>query len=125
MASLTDMQNTIIEQLKRGEFVQGMEEFYAEDAVNEEASGAKTVGKRAIIENEKKILEGVAAFHGVTVHAAAAHDDGNGNGVTFMEYSVRVDLKDGGTFNPDQVQVTRWENGKAKHIRFYYDPAKL
>ncbi len=34
-------------------------------------------------------------------------------------------LKDGSTFNAKQAQVMDWKNGKATHIRFYYDPSKL
>lgn len=36
-----------------------------------------------------------------------------------------VDMKDASTFNPRQVQVTRWKDGTATRICFYYDPAKL
>ena len=125
MSSILEKTQAMMEQIQQGEFIQGMEDFYADDAVNEEATGAKTVGRQAIIENEKKFLEGVAAFHGVSVHAVGGLETSPGNGVTFAEYSIRVDLKDGKTFNPDQVQVTRWENGQAKHIKFYYDPAQL
>lgn len=125
MKSLLENQKAIMDQLVAGEFVQGMEEFYAEDAVNEEANGDQVVGKANIIANEHKILEQVAAFHGCTVRSIGANDDGSGNGTTFAEYELKVDMKDGSTFNPKQVQVTRWENGKAKHILFYYDPAKL
>lgn len=126
MKALIEIQKTILEQLQAGEFVQGMEEYYAEDAVNEEASGDRVEGKANIIANERKILEGVAAFHGCTVHSiGVGQDDGDGNGITFAEYELKVDMKDGSTFNPKQVQVTRWEGGKAKRITFYYDPAKL
>lgn len=126
MSSLFETQRTILEQLKAGEFVKGMEDYYADDAVNEEASGARVEGKATIIANEKKFLDGVKTYHGCTVHSfGAGEDDGKGNGVTYAEYGLRVDLKDGTTFNPQQVQVTRWENGKAKYIRFYYDPANL
>lgn len=112
-------------QLEAGEFVQGMETFYADDAINEEANGDQVVGKAKIIANEHIILEQVKAFHGCTVRSIGANDDGNGNGTTFAEYELKVDMKDGTSFNPKQVQVTRWENGLAKHIQFYYDPAKL
>ena len=125
MATLLEIQQTIMSQLEAGEFVKGMEDYYADDAINEEADGSQVVGKANIIANEHKILEQVAAFHGCTTRSIGANDDGNGNGVTFAEYELKVDMKDGSTFNPKQVQVTRWENGKAKHIQFYYDPAKL
>ena len=113
----------ILGMLAKGQFVEGMEAFYAADAVNEEPTGAVIQGKQAIIDNEKNVLEQVAVYHGIEVKSVGVgEDDGNGNGVTFAEYKLSVDMKDGSKFNPDQVQVTRWENGQAKHIRFYYNP---
>ena len=121
--SLLDKTQQILEMLVRGEFVEGMEKFYADDAINEEPTGVLTCGKQAIIDNEKNILQQVKTYHGIEVKATGVgEDDGKGNGVTFAEYKLRVDMKDGSKFNPEQVQVTRWENGKAKHIKFYYNP---
>lgn len=126
MTSLMDNQLKILEQLTQGEFVQGMEDLYADDAVSEEASGTTIFGKANIIANEMNFLSDVAEYHGCTVHGiGVGEDDGNGTGKTFAEYELRVDMKDGSTFNPKQVQVTRWSAGKATHIRFYYDPAQL
>ena len=123
--SLLEKQKDLIELVKQGKFVEGMEEYYADDAVNVESNGSFIEGKDAIIANEKEILSKVAAFHGIDVKSTGVgEDDGAGNGVTFAEYAMNVDLKDGSTFSPEQVQVTRWENGKAKRITFYYDPAK-
>ena len=121
--SLLGKTKRMIHGLAEGRFVEGMEEFYADDAVNEEPTGATVAGKQAIIDNEKQILEGVSAFHGIEIKGfGVGEDDGNGNGVTFAEYRLTVDMKDGSKFNPDQVQVTRWKDGKASHIRFYYNP---
>jgi hypothetical protein len=121
--TLLDRTKRMIEGLKEGKFVEGMEEFYAHDVVNEEPTGVKTEGKALLIENEKQTLENVAAYHGIEIRSiGVGKDDGKGNGVTFAEYKLSVDMKDGSKFNPDQVQVTRWQNGKAKHIKFYYNP---
>ena len=121
--SLLSKTQQIVDMLAKGQFVEGMEAFYADDVVNEEPTGVITQGKQTIIDNEKNILEQVAAYHGIEVKSiGVGQDDGNGNGVTFAEYKLTVDMKDGSKFNPDQVQVTRWENGKAKHIKFYYNP---
>ena len=121
--SLLEKTQKILDMLAKGQFVEGMEAFYADDVVNEEPTGVITRGKQAIIDNEKNILEQVAAYHGIEVKSVGVgEDDGNGNGVTFAEYKLSVDMKDGSKFNPDQVQVTRWEDGKAKHNKFYYNP---
>ena len=122
--SLLQKTQRMITDLEQGRFVEGMEEFYADDAVNEEPTGATIEGKSAIIANEKAVLENVAAYHGIEIKSiGVGEDDGSGNGVTFAEYKLSVDMKDGSKFNPDQVQVTRWVDGKAKHIRFYYNPS--
>ena len=121
--TLLDMTKRMIHDLKEGKFVEGMEEFYADDVVAEEPTGAKTEGKATIIANEKEILDNVAEYHGIEIRSiGTGEDDGSGNGVTFAEYKLTVDMKDGSKFNPDQVQVTRWKDGKVEHIRFYYNP---
>lgn len=121
--SLLEKTQDMINGLKDGRFVEGMEQYYADDAVNEEPTGATVTGKAAIIANEKEVLANVAAYHGIEIISiGVGEDDGQGNGVTFAEYKLNVDMKDGTKFNPDQVQVTRWENGKAKHIKFFYNP---
>lgn len=121
--SLLEQTQDMINGLKDGRFVEGMETYYADDAVNEEPTGATTTGKAAIIANEQAVLANVAAYHGIEIKSiGVGEDDGRGNGVTYAEYKLNVDMKDGSKFNPDQVQVTRWENGKAKHIKFYYNP---
>ena len=122
--SLLDKTRRMMAGVAEGKFVEGMEEFYADDAINEEPNGTRIEGKAAIIANEKEILANVAAFHGAKlISLGTGIDDGKGNGVTFAEYSLAVDMQDGSKFNPEQVQVTRWQDGKAKHIRFYYNPS--
>ncbi|MHC5016484.1 MAG: Cif family virulence factor, partial [Planctomycetota bacterium] len=69
--SLLEKTKQILEMIKEGKFVEGMEQFYADDAVNEEPTGATIEGKAAIIEHEKNILKQVAAFHGVDVKSVA------------------------------------------------------
>lgn len=122
MSTLLENTVQIMAMLKEGQFVEGMEQFYADDVVNEEPTGATIDGLAALVAHEKNVLENVAAYHGIEVRAVGVgEDDGNGNGVTFAEYKLSVEMKDGSTFNPDQVQVIRWKDGKAVHNKFYYN----
>ena len=122
MATLLEKTQQIMKMVEDGQFVEGMEEFYAEDVVNIEGDGTRTEGKATLIANEKAFLEKVTAYHGAKIGAvASAEDDGEGNGVTFAQYSLDADLTDG-KFTPDQVQVSRWRDGKVVEVRFYYDP---
>lgn len=123
MSTLLEKTQQIMDMLKEGQFVEGMEQFYASDVVNEEPTGAIIQGLDALVAHEKDVLANVAAYHGIEVKSVGVGaDDGDGNGVTFAEYKLTVDMKDGSKFNPDQVQVTRWKDGKAAHIKFYYNP---
>ena len=113
MSTLLEKTQKIVDMLKDGQFVEGMEQFYADDVINEEPTGDAVQGKQTIIDNEKAILANVAAYHGIEVKSVGVGaDDGKGNGVTFAEYKLSVDMKDGSKFNPDQVQVTRGRTAK-------------
>lgn len=123
MSTLLEKTQKIMDMLGEGQFVEGMEQYYADDVINEEPTGAIIEGLSNLVAHEKNVLDNVATYHGIEVKSVGVgEDDGNGNGVTFAEYKLSVDMKDGSKFNPDQVQVTRWKDGKAKYIKFYYNP---
>ena len=103
-------------------FVEVMEEIYTDRAINEESTGDRTEGKQTIIADEKQVLENVVAFHGCENRSiGVASDDSAGKGVMYAEDKLTVDMKDGGQFNPGQMPVTQWEDGKAKHDCSYYN----
>lgn len=121
--NLLEEQRTFVGRVAEGEFVQVMEDYYADGVFQVEGNGERREGKAAIIAFEKEFLEQVKSFNGVTKGSiGVAEDDGNGNGVTFAEYGIDAELKDGSRFAPKQVQVTRWKDGKIVELRYYYDP---
>ena len=112
-----------VARVAKGQFVEVMEDYYADEVFQVEGNGARREGKQAIIDFEREFLTKVKAFNGVEVGAiGVGEDDGQGNGTTFAEYSIDADLDDGSRFAPKQVQVTRWQKGKIVELRFYYDP---
>jgi len=125
--SLTDMHTQVIDYLKQGKFVEGIEEFYAEDATAQENTNAPTVGRATMVKNERAFLTTVTAYHGIEVLATAIDDQGGGNGVVFYEAIMQWDQSDKGHVSVNQVVVERWKNGKIAHIRFYgnFDPGPI
>lgn len=123
-SNLLDMQREMIEGAARGEFVEGMEKYYAEDVYQVEmGDGTRKEGLAKIVADEKEFLTQVKTFHGIDIfNIAVASDDGNGNGVTLAEYTIKADLKNGSKFWPQQVHVSEWKDGKVVAIRFYYNP---
>jgi hypothetical protein len=73
--------------------------------------------------HEKDFLTKVKTFHGVDIGSiAVASDDGNGNGVTMAEYTIKAEMQDGTKFWPEQVQVSTWKDGKIVALSYYYNP---
>lgn len=122
--NLLEEQRTFVQRCAKGEFVEVMVDYYHDDVYQIEGDGSRRESKKAIVEFEQEFLKNVAAFHGIELkNVAVASDDGSGNGVTMAQYSIKADMKDGSVFNPDQVQVSHWENGKIVALRYYYDPS--
>ncbi|QDV70877.1 hypothetical protein Poly24_46100 [Rosistilla carotiformis] len=122
-SELLEMQRTFVQRCAKGEFVEVMEDYYADDAYQIEGDGSRREGKANMIAFEKQFLTQVKQFHGIDLGSiAVASDDGKGNGVTMAEYTIKADMIDGSKFWPEQVQVSTWKNGKIIAVRFYYDP---
>jgi ketosteroid isomerase-like protein len=123
-SELLEMQRTFVERCAKGEFVEVMEEYYAEDAYQiEKGDGTRREGRSNMVAFEKDFLTKVDTFHGVDIGPiAVSSDDGNGNGVTMAQYTIKADMKDGSKFSPEQVQVSEWKNGKIVALRYYYNP---
>ena len=125
--SLKDLHEEVIEYLKQGKFVEGIEDFYAEDAIAQEKPNVSTVGRATMVKNERAFLTKVTAYHGIEVLATAIDDQGRGNGVVFYEAVMQWDQSDKGHVTVNQVVVERWKEGKIAHIRFYgnFDPGPV
>ena len=124
VSELLEKQRAFVEQCARGEFVEAMEGFYADNAWQiEKGDGTRREGLSNMVAFEREFLTQVEEFHGVDIgDIAVASDDGCGNGVTMAEYTIKATMKDGSKFWPDQVQVSIWENGKIVGLKYYYNP---
>ena len=123
--SLQTLHEQVIEYLKQGKFTEGIEDFYAENATAQENTNPPTVGRATMVENERKFLTKVTAYHGIEILATAIDDQGGGNGVVLYEAIMQWDQSDKGHVSVNQVVVERWKDGKIAHIRFYgnFDPS--
>lgn len=122
-SELLEKQRAFVHRCANGEFVEVMQDFYADDAHQIEGDGSQRQGKTNMIAFERTFLANVKTFHGIDIGSiAVASDDGNGNGVTMAEYTIKTEMQDGSKFWPEQVQVSTWKNGKIVALRYYYNP---
>ena len=98
-----------------GRALEGLEKYYAEDVVMQENLDPPTTGKDGNRRREAAFFESVARVRQITLHSAAA----NGH-VSFSEWTLDVDLKDGSRRTLRQVAARRWRDGLVVHERFYY-----
>lgn len=103
--------------LQRGEIVEGMRRFYADDVSMRENRNEPTIGLDANIARETKFQRRIKLWHGVDVQALAVNGEH-----AFLEYTMSFTDQQDRRKSLEQVAVQRWENGRIASERFYYDP---
>lgn len=111
--------NDLFGYIRQGKIIEAMTEFYEKDAKMQENANLPTVGLAANIEREKQFMSGVKEWKGFNVAASAVGDN-----VTFYECNLDFIATNGQPVHMEQVVVSRWNNGKIVHERFYYDAGK-
>ncbi|MDD9911024.1 MAG: nuclear transport factor 2 family protein [Ahrensia sp.] len=109
---------TLLAMLAQGQFLEGMEEYFADDVVIQEVGRDPKRGKALCIEVEREILAGVAEFIQYT-----AHSKGAGGDLTFYEGTMEFKTTDGQHVIQQQAVVTKWQDGKIVEERYYHPNA--
>jgi hypothetical protein len=125
--SLHVLHAQVIGYLKQGKFVEGIEDFYAENATAQENGNLPTVGRTTMASNERAFAKKLTAYHGIDVLATVVNEHGGGNGIVFYEAVINWDRSDTGHETVNEVVVERWKDGKIADIRFYgnFDPGPI
>lgn len=120
--STTNLQqrlNDLFGYIRQGKIIEAMTEFYDKNAAMQENANPPTVGQAANIEREKQFMSGVKEWKGFYVTASAVGDN-----VTFYECSLDFIATNGQAVHMEQVVVSKWDNDRIIHERFYYDASK-
>ena len=117
--SLKELHDDLLSYVKKGEFAQGIEKFYADDVTQQANADAVQSGMQNLAKAEYEYQGKVTSLDKVDVLARAIDDQGNDSGVVIYEVHMVWQHSEGGNVNVEQTVVERWENGKIKHIRFY------
>ncbi len=107
--------NTLLGMLEQGQFVEGMQAFFAPDVTIQEVGRAPKTGRDLTIEVEKELLEGVSEFI-----QYSAHSIGAGGDKTFYEATMEFKTTDGQHVVQNQAVVTTWKDGKIVDERYYH-----
>ncbi len=117
--SLEILHDQLLDHVKKGEFAQGIEAFYAADVVQQANSDAPQSGMEALAKAEYEYQGKVTSLNKVEVLGRSINDDGGGNGEVFYEVHMNWDHQDQGKVDVQQTVVERWRDSKIYSIRFY------
>ena len=112
--NLTNL-DQVLHLLGKGQFIDAMTTYFADDVVIQEVGQAPKEGKAHCISVEEELLQGVSEFIQYTSHSRAASGD-----KTFYEATMEFKTKDGQHIKQQQAVVSTWRDGKIVDERYYH-----
>ena len=109
----------LIARVERGEFVEAIEEFYAEDATMQENQQAPRVGRPALVANERAVL---AAFEKTQARCVRPVFVSGDEIVIHWLFEFSAN---GVAVRLDELAHQRWQGDSIVEERFFYDPVQL
>jgi ketosteroid isomerase-like protein len=106
-----------IDRMKRGESLELMPDFYAEDATAQENGAPPRVGLAALMAHERAALE---RFKFDRVDAPSFSVDGD---VVAINWVFELSTPNGHV-RLDEIAYQHWRGDKIVRERFYYDPGQ-
>ena len=103
------------ELLRKGQFLEAMNKYLADDVVLQEANGEPKVGKDVCIAAEEELLATVTEFIRYDMYNAAVTED-----YSYYEAIMEFKTNDGQHHKFEQVNRTQWKDGKIINERYYH-----
>ncbi len=103
--------------IERGEFLESIPEFYAEDMTAQENQEPPRIGRAAQLENEKRTLARVT-FESARAESVAVDGD-----LVAIQWRFEMSVA-GGRMVLEEVALQRWRGERIQAERYFYDPAQ-
>lgn len=115
MNTISEKVHELNKMIIRGELLEALDKFYADDVVMQENDLEPTNGKWANREREKEFLENVTEFR-----SAKSLKVSIGSDISMVEWHFDYTHKEWGVRDYRQVSVQEWKEGKIIREKFYY-----
>lgn len=103
------------ELLSKGQFIQAMEKYLADDVVLQEANNEPKIGKEVCLQAEKDLLATVTDFGGYEMKNIVFNGD-----TSYYEAVMDFTTSDGTKHHFEQVNRTQWKDGKIINERYFH-----
>ena len=100
--------------VSRGEIVDAVKKFFADDARTSDFSTYKTENKTQMIEKMEGFTGSIARVNGITLHNTITGDD-----VSASEFTFDFNMKDGSTILWHEIIRRKWRDGKVIHEEYF------
>ena len=114
MQQLNDLFAEKNEMITKGQILEAVEKFFAADARTVDFTGSKANGIKEIIEVQGKMIDAIQKVNEITLHRV-----GVGNDVTFAEFILDFDMKDGSKIHWHEIIYSVWKNGKVVFEEYF------
>lgn len=106
--------------VENADFLQAMEEFYAEHASMQENFRPPRVGKAALLEHERKTLANTRQVRTTRIGPVLVNGD-------FVVIRWRFDFEgmDGKVATIEELAYQRWQGEQIVEEQFFYDPGQM
>ena len=101
--------------LGKGQFLEAMDKYLTDDVVLQEANGTPKVGKDVCIQAEKDLLETVTEFIRYDILDYAISGD-----TSYYEAIMEFKTNDGQHHRFEQINRTKWKDGKITNERYFH-----
>ena len=114
MQDLVTLETQLNAMIAKGEMVQAVEKFYAEDCTYQEGNNPpRTAGKKGQVEYLSDFFKTVKAVNNIKLHSQAV-----GDGVSMSEWTFDLATSNGPILW-NEVLRRHWHNGKVTSEKFY------
>jgi ketosteroid isomerase-like protein len=106
--------------VERGEYVEAIERFYAENASMQENGGEPRVGRDTLVAGERAMLGRVTAIRTLPVERWLVDGDR-----VVINWVFEITDVEGKVKRMDELALQEWRGDRIVRERFYYDPASI
>jgi len=114
MKQLKDLLAEKNEMVTKGQIPEAVEKFFSADARTVDFTGRKDNGKENILAEQRQMIGMVENVNEISVHRVGVGDD-----VTFAEFIIDLDMKDGSKIYWHEIIYSVWKNGKIVFEEYY------
>jgi ketosteroid isomerase-like protein len=102
------------EMVTKGQILEAVEKFFATDARTVDFNGQKGNGKQDIIAIQKQMVGMIEKVNEISLHRVGVGDD-----VTFAEFIIDLNFKDGTKIYWHEIIYSVWKNGKIVYEEYF------